>query len=320
MMRKPFLTIAISSILILLSYRVSNVQSSACDDQPNDPSFHSVVFSTSSVWTVPEGVTNLCVALWGAGGGGGPGDSYSNGGAPLPGAGGGSGAYALKERFQVNPGASCTVDVGGSGVASPWPTNPSGGGGSSQLKCSGALVLGPVFGGGGGFGGNPNNAAPGGTGGGFPTTFDSASMGNNGANGPSGGSGGLAVLATFKAPPNLIYGAGKGGKGAGYYSKNGAGENGYAGAIYISYYDPSATAINIKSPVVFILSAVICILGLVIIALVLWFNRDRWLRPRSSNSKKSAPAFFPVSREGDDNESLLQDHDDTWSPAKVEVK
>ena len=72
-------------------------------------------------WTVPDGVTEIMVELWGSGGGG------ANGG------GGGSGGYS-KAIFTVSPGQPLTVVTGkgGSGVSNGMVQN-AGDGGVSQI-------------------------------------------------------------------------------------------------------------------------------------------------------------------------------------------
>ncbi len=86
-------------------------------------------FSTSGTWTVPLGVTEIIVEVWGAGGAGG-GVNGSNGNTRL-GGGGGGGAYA-KSKLEVIPGNTLTIVVGQGGA--PTGNNQNGpDGGSSYL-------------------------------------------------------------------------------------------------------------------------------------------------------------------------------------------
>jgi hypothetical protein len=68
-----------------------------------------ITFTGSTGYTVPAGVTDLRVELWGGGGGGGGADTDSD-----PGAGGGSGAYGLA-LIPVTEGESCRVTAGNGG-------------------------------------------------------------------------------------------------------------------------------------------------------------------------------------------------------------
>lgn len=68
-------------------------------------------FTTSGTFTVPSGVAQVLVRLWGAGGGGGGSAQYVAGGG-----GGGGGGYSSRI-VQVSPGASYSVIVGPGGAA-----------------------------------------------------------------------------------------------------------------------------------------------------------------------------------------------------------
>lgn len=97
-------------------------------------------------WTVPAGVTQVMVELWGAGGGG------------ALGGGGGSGAY-VKAIFEVTPGQVLTtfVGAGGNGV-SGGSTGSGSTGGSSSITSSGFNIIA-----GGGAGANSTSPGTGGT-------------------------------------------------------------------------------------------------------------------------------------------------------------
>lgn len=170
-----------------------------------------VTFSNAGTfnWTVPPGITNICIEIWGGGGTGG------NGGTMSSGANGGGG-YGF-QCFNVSPGSTLTLVVGNSGQQSSvgsliyaYPglngangtTSPGLGGtggissstyyvsGENGLQ-SGNYALPNVRGGNGGNGGNgasTGNAsagiAPGGGGGGGAGSSNSSySIGATGAKG-----------------------------------------------------------------------------------------------------------------------------------------
>ena len=69
------------------------------------------VFTSSTTWTCPAGVTSVTVECWGGGGGGGGSGATSNGGS-----GGGSGAYVKKVGIPVTAGTNYTITVGTGGA------------------------------------------------------------------------------------------------------------------------------------------------------------------------------------------------------------
>jgi hypothetical protein len=81
---------------------------------------HMQVFTASGTFTVPAGVSNIMVEIWGGGAGGSSG--WTNQGISptyVPGNGGGGGGYG-KQVFNVLPGSNLTVAVGtGGGPDSP---------------------------------------------------------------------------------------------------------------------------------------------------------------------------------------------------------
>lgn len=118
-------------------------------------------------WTVPPGVTSICVEVWGGGGNGGR-CSHSS----LPGGGGGGGGAYGYQCFTVVPGTSYNVVVGNSGGTSSVGTliNATGGGsggdnggpGGSGGTSSATFNISGTSGGAGaylygGFGGNSND-------------------------------------------------------------------------------------------------------------------------------------------------------------------
>ncbi len=185
------------------------------------------VFTSSTTWTVPQGVYRIFVQCWGGGGGGGGGTAYywSANGSTVYGAagggGGGAGAYA-EGWLSVSPGQTINVIVGAGGIGGGGTTaydssaGSGGNGGTSQ-------VLSVIAQGGSGGGGasNTNNASNyyaggGGQAGGYTALY--------GLNGSSGGNGSVIY--------NNIYGYYAGGNGGtaptgGQYS-SAAGLGGYS--------------------------------------------------------------------------------------------
>ncbi|MGB4967092.1 MAG: hypothetical protein WBO35_02715, partial [Candidatus Saccharimonadales bacterium] len=106
------------------------------------------VFRTAgtSTFTVPAGVTNLTVQVWGAGGGGGAGSGGSG-----PGGDGGGGGYS-KAVLSVTPSESLTILVGTGGLSAQALSDGGNGGGYSAVRRGGTFLL--QAGGGGGGAGN----------------------------------------------------------------------------------------------------------------------------------------------------------------------
>lgn len=142
----------------------------------------------SYTWTVPAGVTSVCVVCVGGGGGGGGTSSVDGAG------GGGGGGLGYKNNISVTPGASVPLVVGAGGTSSQT-------GGTSYFS-SPSVVEGR-----GGTGGTTASSGTGGGGGGY--------TGDGGGNGGQGGNG------TSADSNNDNVGEGGGGGGAGGYSGNG---------------------------------------------------------------------------------------------------
>jgi hypothetical protein len=124
-----------------------------------------VVFDTPGeyVFSVPAGVTELSVRMWGAGG---------QGGNQL-GASGGGGAF-VEATLPVTPGAQLDIWVAAGGTGTPGQLGN--GGGASFVRSGASELLVAAGGGGGGSDGNSGNSLAGGQGGaGGP-------MGENGGN------------------------------------------------------------------------------------------------------------------------------------------
>ncbi|MFA5853951.1 MAG: glycine-rich domain-containing protein [Patescibacteria group bacterium] len=220
----------------------------------------SVVYTSSTTWTAPTGVTAVNVEAWGAGGAGGGNTQAS----ADSGGGGGGGAYAKKSNISVTPGNGYTVVVGagGTGVASSAGNaggdsyfidsstvmaKGGGGGGASTGDAgtagtggaSGSSVGDVTYSGGtGGAGRNSTTGIGGGGGGGAGTT----SAGNNGTAATvtgatavvGGGPGGYGfTVAGNGLAPDIGPGGGGGGSGEGATAQGGDGAPGRVRITYI---------------------------------------------------------------------------------------
>lgn len=158
------------------------------------------VFSTpgSYTYTVPSGVSELQVEIWGGGGGSGAGELGVGGG------GGGGAGGLVNALVPVSAGSTCTAVVGGGGQ----PTSSSGNaGGGSSISCASAGA-----------------SAGGGGGGGFATN----AVGGSG--GSASVSGSAIPVATTPGGPGNPGTSSSGGNGGGYYyftnTNGGSGGNG----------------------------------------------------------------------------------------------
>jgi hypothetical protein len=205
-------------------------------------------FSGNGTFTVPAGVTNITVEVWGAGGGGG-GRSGSNN---TTARGGGGGAYA-RSVLQVSPGDSFAIEIGQGGT---------GGVGTNNGQAGGASSFGaePLVSAAGGAAGTSSTSGAGGAGGAIAASIGqvvyrggNANSGGGGAAGTSGnggdtagstggigtnvdgGDGGSAPTSgTNDGNPGLSFGGGgSGGRRGGTGSATGgSGANGF---IRVSY-------------------------------------------------------------------------------------
>jgi len=117
------------------------------------------VFTTSGIYSVPAGVSDVIVKLRGGGGGGGGAD----GAFPGPGSGGGEGA-SVEVLVPVTGGSQLTLTVGGGGAGGLTdPSSCSGGssGGTSTVAASSSTFASAGGGGGGGCAFAPSGGAPG---------------------------------------------------------------------------------------------------------------------------------------------------------------
>ncbi|SUX80812.1 phage tail fiber protein [Citrobacter youngae] len=207
--------------------------------------------TTSGSFTVPAGVTELCisaVAGGGGGGSGGGGDSSFFGGG---GGSGGAGESIVKRKFAVTPGTVINITIGSGGVGSIASTAT-----GSAPTAGGNTVIGSLItlhGGQPGINaGNGQNTAPGGGyGQGFPTgsyggdgSLNTGSgNGAPGASSPFGGGGGAGRAGTDQGTDGTAgsgYGSG-GGSGGGKYgtapltARGGNGGNGAPGIVMIEW-------------------------------------------------------------------------------------
>ncbi|WP_233609250.1 hypothetical protein [Citrobacter sp. FDAARGOS_156] len=207
--------------------------------------------TTSGNFTVPAGVTELCisaVAGGGGGGSGGGGDSSFFGGG---GGSGGAGESIVKMKFAVTPGTVINITIGSGGIGSIASTAT-----GSAPTAGGNTVIGSLItlhGGQPGINaGNGQNTAPGGGyGQGFPTgsyggdgSLNTGSgNGAPGASSPFGGGGGAGRAGTDQGTDGTAgsgYGSG-GGSGGGKYgtapltARGGNGGNGAPGIVMIEW-------------------------------------------------------------------------------------
>ncbi|HAV8111005.1 TPA: phage tail protein [Escherichia coli] len=207
--------------------------------------------TTSGKFTVPAGVTELCisaVAGGGGGGSGGGGDSSFFGGG---GGSGGAGESIVKRKFAVTPGTVINITIGSGGAGSIASTAT-----GSAPTAGGNTVIGSLItlhGGQPGINaGNGQNTAPGGGyGQGFPTGSyggdGSLNVGSGngapGASSPFGGGGGGGRAGTDQGTDGTAgsgYGSG-GGSGGGKYgtapiaARGGNGGNGAPGIVMIEW-------------------------------------------------------------------------------------
>ncbi|MGE0768958.1 MAG: glycine-rich domain-containing protein [Hyphomicrobiaceae bacterium] len=197
------------------------------------------VFTASGTFTVPDGITQVAVDVWGAGGAGGASSDGTGLAAGSAGAGGGAGGYARK-LVTVTPGdvIAVTVGAGGAGVSNAAVTGGAGGTSSfgAHVSCTGgaggpsgrnSLISGGLGGSGtggdinisgglGGTGGNPSSytaAIPlhimnkGGIPGvplGFFDNFGTGAAGRGFGTGGTGASGGSALAGGNGAPGLVI--------------------------------------------------------------------------------------------------------------------
>jgi len=207
-----YISVADSASLDFTSSMSMSFWMNASVAENSSTTIFSVVGSDNFV--VPDGVTQITVKSWGAGGGGGSGGSN---GASQGGIGGG-GAYG-EAIFNVSPGETLNVHVGGAGGGGTYDGSTAGGGGggggrTEVVRASDSNTLIVVAAGGGG-GGGYDTASDGGAGG-----AGGAISGSDGSDSGSAGGGGGATLSA----------GGTGGTGGNNTGSDGASITGGAGA------------------------------------------------------------------------------------------
>ena len=196
------------------------------------------IFTSSTNWVVPNGVTSVQVTVIGAGGGGGGGYWPTTALNANGGGGGGSGGYKTST-VSVTPGSTISVKVGigGKGGAGGTQSGITAGstGGSSSF---GSYIT--VTGGGGG---QPGSATSVGTGGSSGTP-----SGNPGSNGVITYYG-IANFAGGVGGKNAYAPTGTGGVGSdnGQYDGGGIGRQGNNGAVIVQYTQATTTTTSVTS-------------------------------------------------------------------------
>lgn len=246
----------IEAVNITVLARGISIGSTGNIDFIANPNASPAIFTTSGTFTVPNGVSQIRVQVWGAGGGGNVGDA---------GGGGGGGAYA-EGILNVTPGQDYTIGVGTAGAVSTtggsssfsgnsFSFSAAGGvgntgtgtvsGGAATSSFTGTYVSTATFaGGGGGSGhtGGPGGSRGGGGGGGSGTPSAAGSAGGNGSSGNNGlggagtGPGGNGAVGSGTAQAGNAPGGGGGGTGSGGTAGTGA-----PGRVTITFSQVNAT-------------------------------------------------------------------------------
>lgn len=175
-------------------------------------------------WTVPPGITNICVELWGAGGNGGSITVFTAG---QGGAGGGSGAYGY-ECITVVPGTNYTLVVGAAGGDSINGFSSF----SNLFKAQAGKNANGLVPGAGGTA-NTSYSLTGVTGELSPQGNTGVGVGGKGADAPNGGYGGVGGYFPYAGSGGGFPGGGGGGS-PGSTSSNGPG-SGADGKVVISW-------------------------------------------------------------------------------------
>jgi len=209
--------------------------------------------AVTGTWTVPCGVTNVTIEVYGGGGGAGGGGGGSNGGFfnTRGGGGGGGGGYTTIT-INVTPGSTYNYSIGSGGCGGSNGSDGSDGGngqngGNTTFTGTGANLAangGQRGTGGDGTEGSPGSGGSGGTAsGGSTNTTGTAGNNGSGGNGGAGGAG-AGPLGGAGGPgtnnPGSIYGGGGAGGG------DSQGGRGAAGGILITYNTTS----NIPTPTI----------------------------------------------------------------------
>ena len=207
------------------------------------------VFTATTTWTVPAGVTNVKVTVIGGGGAGGGGTTT---GSTQIGAGGGAGGCAI-ESVAVTPGDSITITVGnggtggtgtgGSGTSSSFGAFCSATGGTGGGRFAPNAGISTTSGGAGGSGsGGDINIQPYGTFA-FMISFDATASTITSTSGPGANSAlglGFGGLARYTNNQNGAAARGFGAGGGGAWAVLGGGSNynggnGAGGVVIVEY-------------------------------------------------------------------------------------
>ncbi|MEM1660857.1 MAG: hypothetical protein QXR17_06945 [Candidatus Bathyarchaeia archaeon] len=190
-----------------------------------------VVFTSSSTWTVPAGVTQILIIAVGAGGGGGGARATGDGtNMAVASAAGGKAGLVDFTVASVSPGSTLTIYVGSGGSGGSGSTASSGGEGGHSSVVRGITVLAHAYGGPGGAGSSASAGQIVVVSSGFA---GSAQVGGNGEPclGPGGQSG-------WNSSGTYAVGYGSGGGGAHAASTSSSqqsGGNGGRGIVVIIY-------------------------------------------------------------------------------------
>ncbi|MFE3868872.1 LamG-like jellyroll fold domain-containing protein [Flavobacterium sp. LS2P90] len=191
--KKNYFLSLISSLSLLLLFFLGN----------NMNAQSTAVFTSSSTWTCPAGVTSITVEAWGAGAGGRTGGATKG----YTGAGGGGGAYARLNAVSVTPGNTYTLTVGGVSGFDTAGNESTATFGSNTIRAAGGSI-----------GAAPDTNATGGTGGTVATSIGDVRF--------AGGNGGNSYGFTTSS------GGGSGGGGGGGGGGTGIGNNGLTPTLY----------------------------------------------------------------------------------------
>lgn len=184
------------------------------------------VFTSSSTFTIPTGITAVKVTVLGAGGGGAAvNNSFCP---PNPGGAGGAGGMAISYLTGLTSGNTISVTIGGGGTAGTGTNGAAGGTGGASSISSGSQSISTVTANGGGGG---TNVTPG-------QTLNQPGLGGTASGGTlniQGQSGGLGSIGSSAF---MIF-SGSSAFGAGYFHRNGADPQAASG--YGSGGGPSAS-------------------------------------------------------------------------------
>ncbi|CAB4169228.1 hypothetical protein UFOVP1516_70 [uncultured Caudovirales phage] len=173
-----------------------------------------VVYTTTTTWTIPAGITKCKVTVVGGGGGGSCTGYNPCNPTPVGGGGGGSGGAAYKYLTGLTPLSTLTATIGAGGTAgyTAWNTSAGGGSGGTSSLSSGTQTIATITATGGAGGVSSSNVS--GVGG-------SASGGTLNMEGTKGG--------VYFGAPSILGGGGGSAGGAGAKGGGGGGNDGSSG-------------------------------------------------------------------------------------------